>query len=183
VGPSLSFAEWFVKGVGAQINPAQVAQTLISKAPLATANANVAPGPAFHTYVHYMNWLWVDPSQWNPVSVSLGVGGATVTLTGTPKSVSWDMGNGDTITCYGPGDVWTAGTPNDAQSSCQYAYNTMQNPLGDRWTIRAQITYGLNWNCTGACGGQMSGTLADMAANAGNPTTIKVYQRRAVITQ
>lgn len=166
----------------ATVNPGQAAQTLTARAPWATANANTAPPPTFHTYVHYMNWLWVDQDQWKDVTVTLTVGGATVTLTGTPKYTTWTMGNGDTQICYAPGDVWTTGTPNAAQSDCQYAYNTMTNPYGDRWTIRAQITYGLAWSCTGACGGQMAGTLPDITANAGRPASITVYQRRAVIT-
>lgn len=124
----------------------------------------------------------MDPEgQWHDVSVSLTVAGATVTLTATPDYTSWDMGNGATVSCVGPGREWVKGMPEDAPTNCSYAYDEMKDPEGDKWTVSARINYSVGWTCTGNCGGQTSGDLGDVTALAGDSTSITVYQRQTVV--
>jgi hypothetical protein len=181
-GPDAGEVWWIASGQ-TTVDPAQVAKTLEDRAAFVTANAHIAPPPTFHTYVHYMNWLWIDPDQWKDIAVSVSVGGATIGLTASPKNTRWNMGNGDVITCDGPGRVWQEGLADNSSTSCSYAYNHLQHPTGDQWTVSAQVTYGIRWTCQGACGGQTSGDLADVTANAGAATSTTVYQRRTVITR
>ncbi len=47
-------------------------------------------------------WLWVD-DPWTPRQASATLDGVTATVTATPTSVIWDLGEGDTVTCPGPG--------------------------------------------------------------------------------
>lgn len=172
---------WFVPNGAAVIDPAQVAQQLVERAPFELANAHIAPPPTYHTYISYSNWMWIPEDQWHDVSVSLTVAGATVTLTATPSYTSWDMGNGETVSCVGPGREWVKGMPEDAPTNCSYAYSTMEDPEGDTWSVSAAINYTVAWSCTGNCGGQTSGDLGDVTALAGDPTSITVYQRQTVV--
>jgi hypothetical protein len=173
---------WFVPNGAAVIDPGAVAHQLLKRAPFALAIAHIAPSPDYHTYINYRNWLWIPEGQWHDVSVSLTVAGATVTLTAQPTYVSWDLGNGESISCAGPGRAWVTGMPEDAPTNCSFQYSTMQDPEGDTWTVSARINYTVGWTCTGTCGGQTSGDLGDLTAPAGTPTSITVLQRQTVVT-
>lgn len=183
--PTVSVPEnvWFVPNGAAVINPAQVAQQLVEQAPFELANAHTAPGADYHTYINYKNWLWIPERQWHDVSVSLTVAGATVTLTATPSHTAWDMGNGETVSCVGPGREWVEGMPENAPTNCSFTYAALVDPEGDTWSVSAAINYAVGWTCTGNCGGQNSGDLADVTALAGEPTSLTVLQRQTVVTQ
>ena len=96
-----SFAVWWVADGNAPVDPVAVATQLRVQIPYELADAKIAPPPTYHTYISYKNWMWVESAQWHTVSASQSVRGATVTLTATPSYVSWDMGNGDTVSCVG----------------------------------------------------------------------------------
>lgn len=172
---------WFVPNGAAVIDPGQVAQQLLRRAPFELANAHMAPGPGDHTYINYLNWMWIPDDQWHDVSVSLTVAGATVTLTANPTHVNWDMGNGESTSCVGPGRAWVRGMAEDAPTNCSFTYSAMEDPEGDTWAVLARINYTVGWTCTGRCGGQTSGDLGEVTALAGNSTSITVYQRQTVV--
>ncbi len=175
-----SGAVWWAPDGDAPVDPVAVATTLKVQIPYELANAQIAPPPTYHTYISYKNWMWVDEAQWRTVSATASLRGATVTLSATPTYVSWDMGNGDTVSCAGPGRAWVTGMPEAAPTNCSYAYAEMVDPTGDTWTVTAQINYTLAWTCSGNCGGQTSGDLGEQLAAAGETTTITVYQRQTV---
>jgi len=179
---SVSDNTWFVPNGAAVFEPGRVAQQLVRRAPFELADAKIAPPPTYHTYINYLNWLWIPEGQWHEVSVSLTVRGAMVTLTATPTYVAWDMGNGERVSCAGPGRAWVRGMPEDAPTNCSFRYGSMQDAEGDRWTVAARIHYTLRWTCTGNCGGQTSGDLGAVTALAGDPTSIRVLQRQTVVT-
>lgn len=173
---------WFVPNGQTVIDPGGVARQLVKRAPFELANAQMAPPPNYHSYINYLNWLWIPQSQWHGVSVSLTAAGATVTLTAKPTYVLWDMGNGESTSCAGSGRAWVTGMPEDAPTNCAFRYSTMQDAEGDTWTISARITYAVGWTCVGNCGGQTAGDLGDVTAPAGAPTSITVLQRQTVVT-
>jgi len=172
---------WWVENGSQPVDPVAIANQLRVSLPYELADAKIAPPPTYHTYISYKNWLWVESDHWHAVTASRSVGGATVTLTATPSYTSWDMGNSDTVSCVGPGREWVKGMPEDAPTNCSYAYDSMENPEGDTWTVTARINYTLAWTCTGNCGGLTSGDLGEQLAAAGDSTTITVYQRQTVV--
>lgn len=175
-----SYAVWWASGGAAPVDGAAVARQMIVTIPFELADAKIAPPPTYHTYISYENWLWIESSQWHTVSQTRSLRGATVTLTATPSYVEWDMGNDDTKSCVGPGRAWVKGMPENAPTNCSYAYEEMQDPEGDTWTVSARISYTLAWTCEGNCGGATSGDLGSQLAAAGDSTTITVYQRQTV---
>ena len=180
-GSSASFAVWWVADGNAPVDPVVIANQLRVQIPYELADAKIAPPPTYHTYISYKNWLWVESTQWRTVSATESLRGATVTLTATPSYVEWDMGNGETQSCVGPGREWVRGMSEDAPTNCSYAYDEMEDPKGDTWTVSARINYTLAWTCTGNCGGLTSGDLGSQLAAAGDSTTITVYQRQTVV--
>ena len=107
------------------------------------------PTPTIHTSPAYRSgllvqtptWLWLPPSYWRTYSTTIVVWGYVVTLYATPTTVRWTMGNGDSITCLGPGTPWIPGF-GDALSTCRYTYrHSSDGASGDRYRISATVTF------------------------------------------
>jgi hypothetical protein len=123
-------------------------------------------------------YLAVDPSTWRPWSASASVPGLSVTLTATPLETRWDLGNGDTLTCEGPGTPWRAGL--DPSRACTYTYqwsSTATQP-GGVYQVTATTIWQRDWTCTPACG---SGSLPLLGRATSFPLTVQ--QAQAVITR
>lgn len=183
-GGSFVFDMWFVpNGEAPTVDAGAVAATLRLSAPYELAAAQIAPPPSYHSYINYVNWLWIPSNQWHDVTASTSMLGATITLTARPEHVTWNLGNGNGTTCSGPGRAWVEGMPENAPTSCSYAYASMQDPEGDTWRVSARITYAVTWTCSGRCGGQNAGELGNFEAQAGEPTSVTVLQRQTVVTK
>ena len=66
-------------------------------------------------------WLWVNdptPTTWGPATISAG----GVTLTARVQSVTWDMGDGTTLTC-GKGTEWKRGMGGNPSPTCGHTYD------------------------------------------------------------
>ncbi len=107
------------------------------------------PAPTIHTspshraglLVQTPAWLWLPPSYWRTYSTTIMVWGYVVTIFATPTVVRWNMGNGDSVTCIGPGTPWIPGF-SDALSTCNYTYrHSSDGASGDRFRITATVTF------------------------------------------
>ena len=107
------------------------------------------PAPTIHTspghrsglLVQTPTWLWLSPSYWRTYSTTIVLWGYVVTIFATPTVVRWNMGNGDSITCVGPGTPWIPGF-SDALSTCRYTYrHSSDGAAGDRYRITATVTF------------------------------------------
>lgn len=173
---------WFVpNGEDPLVDPEVLAQEALGRMKLEEANAQIAPGPDFHTYVHIDNWLWLPEAQWHDLTETVTAGPTSVTVTAEPIRVDWDMGT-EVTSCYDAGRVWQKGMTDAAKTSCSYAYESIENPTGDTHNVSAQLVYGVTWDCDGACLSP-SGDLGEIEAPAGDGTTIEVRQRQTVVTQ
>ena len=107
------------------------------------------PRPTIHTSPGYRKgllvqtptWLWLPPSYWRTYSTTIMVWGYVVTIFATPTVVRWKMGNGDAITCLGPGTPWIPGF-SDTLSTCRYTYrHSSDGAPRDRYKITATVTF------------------------------------------
>ncbi|RHW28280.1 hypothetical protein D0Z08_04690 [Nocardioides immobilis] len=172
---------WFVaNGAEPLVDPAVLAQTALGRMKLERADAEIAPGPEFHTYVHIDNWLWVPADQWRALRETVSAGPTSVTVTAAPARVEWDLGP-ETKICYDAGRAWVKGMTDAAKTTCSHAYEAIDNPIGDTHDVSAQIVYGATWTCSGACVSP-SGDLGEITAPSGETTTIEVRQRQTVVT-
>lgn len=123
------------------------------------------PRPTIHTSPGYRKgllvqtptWLWVTPSYWRTYSTTITVWGYVVTIFATPTVVRWNMGNGDSVTCVGPGTPWLPGF-GDALSTCKYTYrHSSDGAPGDRHRITATVTFAGSFTTVGL--GGMRGPL------------------------
>jgi len=113
-----------------------------------------ADSTARMTYVGWHTWLWAAPSsqlQWGPVSDSISEAGVSVSLTAKVTGLTWEMGNGDSVSC-GKGTPWSAvatGGRNVASPDCGYVY-----PEDGRYTVTVTSDWAVEWQ-----GGGRSGSL------------------------
>lgn len=120
------------------------------------ATAQVEPGPPTvetsppigrTAVVHIPVWLWsTDP--WEPVSASatalIPLVTATVTVTATPRTLTFAPGLGDPVVCDGPGLRWEPGLEDDA-TDCLATYpTTIGSPFGATATVDWVLTWSLN---------------------------------------
>ncbi len=97
-------------------------------------------------------WLWMDPSEWHSVSASATAGPVTATVTAAPTRAVWEMGDGATVVCNGPGAPYrSGGTP-----PCSHAYRDPSTAQpGGAYTVSVTVTWSVTWTSnTGAAGTQ-----------------------------
>lgn len=69
-------------------------------------------------------WLWLDnpASAFGTVSATASVPGFQVTATLTATEVTWELGDGTTVTCRNPGTKWTAAKGEGPSPTCGHRY-------------------------------------------------------------
>ncbi|MFF5808745.1 ATP/GTP-binding protein [Streptomyces sp. NPDC012746] len=143
------------------VDPAVLAQQAVDS--MLLTGPKIASPRAEGTYtVGVPMWLWVIPSPttWGPNQASASAGGITVTATARVASVSWRMGDGSSLTCSGPGTVYTAARGLSASPDCGHRYrSTSAGQPGGKYQGTATTTWTVNWAVTG--GGQ-SGQLTEV---------------------
>lgn len=179
-GPGTGGNWFFVPdgGTPTLVDPGELAEGAAEQMDFEYADAQIAPGPDWHTFVGIENWMWIPEDQWRVLALRVSAGGTSVTVAATPTRVQWSMGP-ETINCYDGGREWVAGMGEAAQTTCSYPYTDLTDPLGDTHQVSARIVYQIDWTCTGACL-TTSGTLGSIRALAGDPTSIEVLQRQTV---
>jgi hypothetical protein len=152
-----------------------IAREVYAEVPLASPEPHTSPPAGSPQLVGLPTWLWLDGSSWATFDASASVAGVTVTVVATPVSARWDMGDGTTVTCTGPGTAWTGDTSARTDCSHTYRYVSDDQPGG-----RYQASVTLTWSVTWSASTGESGTLP--AASRTSGFDLDVRQRQAVIT-
>lgn len=157
--------------------PGDVAQQAVKEIHLPQPAMHLSPGSNSPQWVNFPAFLWTDAAAWNPLSATASAGGVAVSATATPVRLTWDMGDGATVTCTGPGTPFTDETPAAASSpDCGYMYHRASDtePSG-KFTIQATETWQVTW-----AGGGQSGTLPDLAATSS--IAVRVAESQALVS-
>jgi hypothetical protein len=104
-------------------------------------------------------WLSVDPASWREQSATASVPGVSVTATARPQQAVWQLGDGSSVVCAGPGTVWTAGTdPRAASPDCGHLYTRSSAGMpGDAYPVTVTVTWAVTW-----AGAGQTGTVAGL---------------------
>jgi hypothetical protein len=152
----------------AVVNPVVVAEQAVQQLGLGSPSIEMAPPPGSPQLVGVATWLWIDPDAWQDKTATAAAGPVTATATATPSKVVWDMGDGNSVTCDGPGTPYSASDP-DATTDCSYSW-----PAPGSFTVTATVYWSVTWTATGAAGGGNLGVQAGPAAQA--PVTVTESQ-------
>lgn len=100
-------------------------------------------------------WLWTEQgaTTWGPSTVTASVPGLSVTATAQGKWIDWDLGDGSSMRCEGPGTPYIPGQVESPTCDHVYTVSSAGQP-GDVYTVRGTTTWEVTWS-----GGGMSGVL------------------------
>jgi hypothetical protein len=106
-------------------DPAVVGAQAASELRLSSPSLVLSPSKS--GYVNLAEWLWIDPAIWHPFTTTAQActpgGCMSASATATPAYVTWNTGDGTTVTCSGPGTAYNTAMPADAQSTyCSHTY-------------------------------------------------------------
>lgn len=148
------------------VDPRALAKDASDRAPIPLPGIRLSPPEGRDQVVNVPTWLWIDPTQWQPVSSSASAGAVTATATAVPESVTWSMGNGDTVSCAGPGTPYVPTTATTGQQpTCSYTFRRSSARAPDgQFTLQATVTWRVTWDAAGAPGGGPLGTVTRTSA-------------------
>jgi hypothetical protein len=144
------------------VDPVVVAQQAVKQLGFVSPTIEMAPPDGSPQLVGVASWLWLAPGAWQTLTASASAGPVTTTATATPSKVVWDMGNGDTVTCDGPGTPYSSAAPN-ATTDCSYTW-----PQAGTFTVTATVYWSVTWRAAGAPGG------GNLGVQAGPPAQVPV---------
>jgi hypothetical protein len=122
---------------------------------LVTPEATLSP--PHRGIVNLETWLAVaDPG---PITVSAAIPDLSVTATAEIESTTWDMGNGDTVTCESVGVPWSDGTDASTPAPCGYSYTAGS---GGPLDVTATVTWRASWRASDGTTGDL-GTVQSAA--------------------
>jgi hypothetical protein len=160
--------------VAAQIDPVFVAQQAVKQLAFGSPSIEMAPPDGSPQLVSVATWLWLNPGTWQTLTATANAGTVTASATATPSKVVWDMGDGDSVTCDGPGTPYSASDPN-ATTDCSYTW-----PQAGSYTVTATVYWSVTWTAVGAAGGENLGLQAGPAAEV--PVTVTESQAINTLT-
>jgi hypothetical protein len=148
-----------------QVDPVVVAEQAAKELGFGSPTIEMAPPDGSPQLVGVASWLWIAPGEWHTLTASASAGPVTTTATATPSKVVWEMGDGDSVTCDGPGTPYSASDPN-ATTDCSYTW-----PDPGTFTVTATVYWSVTWAATGVAGGGNLGVQAGPPAEVGVTVT------------
>lgn len=125
-------------------------------------------------YVRMPQWMWVDGSDWEPVSATASVSSGSVTVTAVPARVVWDMGDGHQVVCRAPGTVYTqeSYTP-EGSPDCGHTYTRVSaGEPGGVFGLEAVWEWDVSWSA----GTGEGGDLAPLVTTAAEQVVVSELQ-------
>ena len=161
---------------GATADPQTLAQR--AAATLELPAPAIRTNPAGEQVVQLPMWLWIAGDQWTPRRASATAGPVTSTVTATPVRVTWDMGNGDRVSCEGPGRPYEERFAQQPEATdCRYTFRLSSVGQPDEaYQVTATVHWELTWNASGAAGG---GSLGGVPMSTTQP--VRVAQIQALV--
>lgn len=146
-------------------DPASLAQQARESLPLPSPDVHTSPDASGDQLVGVPTWLWVE-GAWSTQSATAAVPGVSVTVTATPVSVVWTMGDGGRVVCNGPGTRYDTSKRADEQSSeCSYTYtrSSARQP-GGAYPVSVTLIWRVSWAASGVAGGGELGNVTRTTA-------------------
>ena len=169
---------WQGPAAAPAVNPTELAQQALASAVFQPIQVAMSP-PSGREAVNFPIFLSVG-SGFGPVLASASAGGVTSTVNIVPIGVTWDMGDGHSITCQGPGVRYNSSQPFDSQllstglPPCGYKYSmSSASRPGQTFLARVTLHYRATWAVLGAPGG---GVLPPVDRSVTLPITVGEIQ-------
>ncbi|GAB2717364.1 ATP-binding protein [Kitasatospora kifunensis] len=133
---------------GGAPSPAQLAQQAFVLMKFDPPDIATAPGSGKKGVLGMPVWMWATPSaaSWGPLQQSASAGGDSVTVTAKVTQIVWTMGDGQTVTCTGPGTPYTPDKGDAMSPDCGYRYTTTSaGQSSGAFPVTATTTWTVHW--------------------------------------
>lgn len=133
-------------------DPRDVAQLAIKSMALHAIKIGMAPPPGQGNVgvIGLPTWMWVaDPgaSTTGPNTKTASIRGYSVTATARLTDITWNMGDGQTVVCNGPGTPYQASNGKSPSPDCGHTYSRSGN-----YTVTATSHWDVAWSGLGQQG-------------------------------
>lgn len=148
---------YFLIPEGGLVDPRQLAVDALASVGIQPPAIRTSPSANGRLYVQVPTWLWLERSWWQPYEATARAGHVWSTARAVPVATTWNLGDGRSVSCRGPGTEWRRGLPEDA-SSCTHTYRTSSvGTPGGTFTVEATVTFEVSWSSNVAAGGTLPG--------------------------
>jgi hypothetical protein len=146
---------YFLIPEGGLVDPYQLALDALASVGIAPPAIRTSPSENGRLYVQVPTWLWLDRSWWQSYEATANAGRVWSTVKATPVATTWQLGDGGSVSCRGPGTAWRAGLPEDS-SDCTHTYRTSSAGEPDgRFMLQATVTLEVTWTSNATGGGTL----------------------------
>ncbi|MFD8646544.1 ATP/GTP-binding protein [Streptomyces mirabilis] len=153
---------WAAAAPAVNVDPEQLAREAVDRM-LLTGPSIVSPRPAGKYTVGVPMWMWVNqtPTTYGPNTASAGLAGVTVTATAKVSKIVWKLGDGESVTCNGPGTRYEASVGKQESPTCGHTYTrTSASQSGGKYAVTATATWAVGWQVAG--GGGQTGQFTEV---------------------
>ncbi len=139
-------------GPAAPPDPEELARQAIRSMNLRAIEIGIVPEdlPGRVGIIGMPTWMWVEnpgPTTLGPITRSASAAGYTVTATAKATKTVWNMGDGKTVTCTGPGTPYADSYGRKSSPTCGHTY------IRDgRYTVTATTYWTVEWAGIGQTG-------------------------------
>jgi hypothetical protein len=160
----------------APADPAVLAAQARNELTLPSPVVRSSPAANVEQLVDLPVWLWIAPETWAPRSATAAVPGVAVTATATPMAVTWQLGDGSTVHCNGPGTPYPGGgNPAAGSPTCGHVFTRSSAGLpGGVFTGSVTVSWQVTW-----AGAGQAGVVPALAATT--PTAFRVAESQALV--
>lgn len=146
---------YFVIPEGGLVDPYQLALDALASVQIAPPGIRTSPSENGRLYVQVPTWLWLDSTWWQTYEATANTGRVWSTVRATPVATTWELGDGSSVSCRGPGTPWRRGLSEDA-SSCTHTYRSSSSsqPSGT-FDLEATVTLEVSWTSNATGGGTL----------------------------
>lgn len=137
-----------------QVDPQDLAQRAVDSMTLLGPDI-ASPKAAGKYTVGVPMWMWVNQSAttFGPNTASASAGGVTVTATAKVSKIVWQMGDGASVTCNGPGTPYRSSEGMAQSPTCGHVYSkTSAGAKNGKHQVTATSTWTIDWQGGGAAG-------------------------------
>ena len=154
--------------------PIEVAKSATESMQLEPFDIGITPPSGTEGLVSLPTWLWAESpsqhqwaSQGKPRTLTASAGPVWVTAKAYVSRIVWDMGDGSTVSCDGPGERYRKSFGAARSASCGYVYYASSGDMPDRsYQVTARSYWVVDWSETGISNGQSGQFRFDLESNA-----------------
>ncbi|MFF8847607.1 ATP/GTP-binding protein [Streptomyces sp. NPDC015127] len=142
-----------------QVAPQELAQRAVDSMTLLGPDI-ASPRAAGKYTVGVPMWMWVNQSAttYGPNTARASAGGVTVTATAKVSKIVWQMGDGASVACNGPGTPYQASEGMAESPTCGHVYSKTSAGAQDaKYQVTATSTWSIDWQ-----GGGQAGQLTEI---------------------